>query len=86
VDGTEQQSADADRKPDLGDLTGEVGERRPGIEQAKQGRIEHQDQRRQRPDRHQHDLALQVIADLDLFLVLMGRLVEVVISFRLEKK
>ena len=50
-----------------------------GVEQAEQRRIEIEQQRRQRPDRHQHDLALQIVADLDLFLVLVRRLVDVVV-------
>ena len=45
-----------------------------------------QHQRRQRPDRHQHDLALQIVADLDFFLVLVGRLVDVVVALRLEEE
>ena len=45
-----------------------------------------QHRRRQRPDRHQHDLALQIVAELDLFLVLVGRVVDVVVALRLEEE
>jgi hypothetical protein len=51
-----------------------------------QGRIEVQHQRGRRPDRHQHDLAPQIVTDLDLFLVLVGRLIEVVVIPRLKEK
>ena len=34
----------------------------------------------------QHDLALQIIADLDLFLVLVGGLVDRVVAFGSKKK
>ena len=81
-----RQTADPDRQPDLGHLAHEIRRRGPGREQAEQGRIEVQHQRRQRPDRHQHDLALQIIADLDLFLVLVGRLVDVIVALRLEEE
>src|SRR4051812_29286111 len=37
MDGAEQQPADADRQPDLGDLTQEVRGRGPGREQAEHG-------------------------------------------------
>ena len=56
------------------------------LEDAEQRRIEVERQRRQRPDRHQHDLALEIVADLDLFLVLVGRLVDVVVALRLEEE
>ena len=75
-----------DRQPDLGDLAHEIGRRDPGREHAQQRRVEVQHQRRQRPDRHQHDLAPQIVADLDLFLVLVGRLVDVVVSLGLEEE
>src|SRR6267142_506257 len=86
VDGAEQQPAGSDHEPDLGHLAHEVRRRGPGREQAEQGRVEIQYQRRQRPDRHQYDLALQIVADLDLFLVLVRRLVDVVVSPRLEEE
>jgi len=51
-----------------------------------QGRIEVKHQRRGRPDRHQDHLAAQIIADLDLFLVFVGRLVDVVVPPGLEEE
>ncbi len=45
MDGAEQQAADADHQPDLGDLTHEVARRRPRREQAEQGRIDVEHQR-----------------------------------------
>ena len=82
----EQQSADPDRQPDLGDLAHEIGRRSPGRDEAEQGGIKVQHHWRCRPDRHQHDLALQIVPDLDLFLVLMGRLIEVVVAPGLEEE
>ncbi|MHC2594237.1 hypothetical protein ACVIG9_008293 [Bradyrhizobium ottawaense] len=73
-------------EPDLGNLPHEVGRGRPGGEQAEQRGISEQHQGRSRPDRHQHHLALKVVADLDLFLVLVGGLVDVVVAVRLEEE
>ena len=42
--------------------------------------------RRQRPDRHQDHLALQIVPDLDLFLVLVAGLVHHVVVLGLEKE
>ena len=39
-----------------------------------------------RPNGHQYDLAAQVVADLDLFLVIVGGLVHMVIGLRLEEE
>src|SRR3954451_5080085 len=86
MDGTEQETTDPDREPDLCNLTGEISKGSPGLEQAEQGRIEEKDHGRQRPDRHQHDLALQIIADLDLLLVLVARVIDVVVPPRLKEE
>ena len=56
------------------------------LEDAEQRRIEVEQQRRQRPDRHQHDLAPQIVADLDLFLVLVRGLVDLVVVLGLEEE
>jgi len=45
VNRPEQQSADPDRQPDLGDLPHEIGRRGPGREEAEQGRIKVQHHR-----------------------------------------
>src|SRR5712672_4448070 len=50
MDGAEQETADPDREPDLCNLTGEIREGGPGLEQAEQRRIEEQDHGRQPPD------------------------------------
>ncbi len=84
--GPEQQAANADGEPDLGNLPHEISRRHPGREDTEQGRIGEQHQRRQRPDHQQHDLALQIVSDLDLFLVLVRRLVDVVVALRLEEQ
>jgi hypothetical protein len=48
--------------------------------------IEQQHERRQRPDREQHDLAPQVVADLDLFLALVREVIDRVVVLRLEEE
>ena len=65
-------AADADDQPDLRDVAHELAGVGVRLEDAEQRRIEIERKRRQRPDRQQHDLALQVVADLDLFLVLVA--------------
>src|SRR6267143_6870341 len=86
VHGPEQQPADPDRQPDLGDLAHEISRRGPGRKHAEQGRIEEQHQRRKRPDRHQDDLSVQIIADLDFLLVVVGRMVDVIVALWLEEE
>ena len=56
------------------------------LEYAEQGGSKYSGERRQRPDRHQHDLAAQIVADLDLFLVLVAGLVDLVVVLWLEEK
>jgi hypothetical protein len=53
---------------------------------AEKGRIDTERQRGHGPDRHEHNLAPQVVADLDLLLVLMGCVVDVIVVARLEEK
>ena len=82
----EGDAGQADHQPqlaDMGDQLEGVGVRR---EDAEQGRIDDQQQRRGRPDGQQHQLALDVVADLDLFLVGVGRLVDLVVAARLEEQ
>ncbi len=55
-------------------------------ENTEKGRAGEQQQRRQGPDGHQHHLALEIVADLDFFLVVVARLVDVVVVARLEEK
>ena len=84
--GAEQQAAEADDEPDLrhvADVFAGIGMR---LEDAEQRRIEIERQRRQRPDRQQDDLALEIVADLDLFLVFVAGVVHHVVVLRLEEE
>src|SRR4029077_916782 len=56
------------------------------LKDAEKGGVEVERQRRQHPDRHQNDLALEIVADLDFLLVLVGRLIYHVVIFRLEEE
>jgi len=62
--------------------------RRGGVhrEGTAQGRIEQEHAGRQRPNREQYELAFEVIADLNVFLVLMGRLIDHIVALGLEQK
>src|SRR5262249_52522995 len=51
-----------------------------------QGWIEQQKSGKQGPDPHQHQLALQVVADLHLLLELVGGLIDVVVALGLEEE
>ncbi len=86
LDGSRQQAANAERQPYLAGLPDEVGHRVIGLEDAKQRRVDQQHQGRRCPNRHQDDLALQIVADLDLFLVLVAGVVDVVVAARFERK
>jgi len=84
--GAEQQSAQAHRQPQdphMADEAGGIGRRR---EQAEQRRIEPQHGRGDGPHGHQDDLALQVVADLDVLLVLVRGVVDVVVALGLEEE
>ena len=88
--------------PELADPHQQTGhaERQPGhahvVNEAARiaGRLDHPAQRWREPQQHgnhhpgghQHDLAPDVVADLDVFLVLVGRLVHVVVAARLEEE
>src|SRR5262249_2790437 len=48
--------------------------------------IQNKGERRQGPDRHQDDLAPEVVPDLDLFLVFMRRFVRLVVALRFEEE
>ncbi len=64
----------------------EVGGAGVGLEYPEQRWIEKQHERRRRPDRQQHDLASQIVADLYFFLEFVGRLVDLVIALGLEEE
>src|SRR5262245_2067187 len=57
-----------------------------GREDAEKCGIKVERQRRQRPDRQEDDLAPQVVANLDFLLVLVSRLVNLVVVFRLKEE
>ncbi len=86
LDGAEDQTADADHDPHHGDVVEQLRVVAVGLEQAEQRGIEVEGEGRDGPQRHQHDLALKVVADLDVFLVLVGGLVDLVIIPRLEEE
>ena len=79
VHGAEDEAADADGDPHQGDMVHEGGDVGVRLEDAEQAGIEIEHQRRQGPDRHQHHLAPQVVAELDVFLVLVRRVVDRVV-------
>ena len=83
---TEQQAADADREPDQSNRVPVLGHCGPGGEGTKQIAFEPHHQRARGPESHQHDLAHQVVANLDLFFVFVGGLVDFVVAFGLEEK
>jgi len=81
------QSAQAHGEPDLTQVLHEVTEAGGGIrEQPQAGGVDPQDHGDGGPDGHQHNFALQVVADLDVFLVLVGGVVHLVVALRLEEE
>src|ERR1700722_11278326 len=56
------------------------------LEDSEQRGIEEKRKRRKRPNREQDGFAMQILSDLDFFLVLVGRLVHFVIALRLEEE
>ncbi len=84
--GAEQQTAKAHRQPQDADIADELSGGRRRLEHAEQRGAEPQHGGGQRPDGEQHDLALQVVAHLDVFLVLVGGVVDLVIALRLEEE
>src|ERR1700760_808072 len=55
-------------------------------EQSQACRVQDENQRRQRPDRHQDNLAAEVVADLDLLLVLVRDLIDGVVRPGLKEE
>jgi len=84
--GAEQQTAEAHRQPQDANVADEFSGARRGLEQAEQRGAEPQHGRGQRPDGQQHDLAVQVVTHLDVFLVLVGGMVDLVITLGLEEE
>ena len=80
------EPGDCQPEPEPADIAGpghQVGVRRQESEEIG---VEQEQQRQPGPDAHQHPFAEQVVADLDLFLVGVGRLVDVVVAPGLEEE
>src|SRR5262249_47444209 len=71
MNSAEQEPGKTEEEPDLRDVANVAGRTAMRLEQAEQGRIEIEGERRERPDGQQHGLAPEIIADLDVFLVLV---------------
>ena len=82
--GAEQQAADTDYQPQLGGFIDEAAAVIGG-EEAEQGGVDIQCDRRQRPDREQHDFSFQVVADLDRLFIFVRRLVDFIVALRFEE-
>ena len=82
----EQQAPDPQHQPHQAKAARIV--HRPGglRENAEERRVGQQRHRAQQPQPHQHDLAGEVVADLDLFLVRVGGAVDVIVVARLEEE
>jgi len=81
-----EQAAHAEREPGDADVMHEaahVGRRR---DEPEERGLQPQPQRHAGPKRHQHHLALDVVADLHRFLVLVAHLVDVVEAAGLEEE
>jgi len=85
VDGAEHEAAQSYRQPHLAQVLHEVAVGRIR-EQPEQGRVNPQDYRDGCPDRHEDDFAPQVVANLDVFLVVMGGMVHLVVALWLKKE
>jgi len=86
VDGAEQQSAHSHRQPDQPHVVHVIGAAGGGRDPPEQRGAQPQQPGRERPDGQQHDLALQVVADLDVLLVLVSRLIDLIVVLRLEEE
>jgi len=84
VDGAEQERPGRQRDPEPRQVREEALQVGVGCEQPAERRCEHQQQRRQPPDRVQDDLAPKVVADLHLLLVGVGGLILLVVALGLE--
>src|SRR3974390_2379231 len=73
------ERAYADEEPNLGNVPNKLAWSGMRRQNAEQRRVDVKGKRRQCPDRQQHNLAPQVIADLDLFLIFVRGLVHHVV-------
>ena len=80
------QTAHTKGQPEQADVAHKTIGTGARLDQTEESAVEPQNQRRDGPDRHQDDLAAQVVADLDLFLVLMGDPIDVVVALGLEEE
>ena len=82
----EQQGAKTDHQPNLANMLNEGGMIRMSRENPKERGTYPKQRWRQRPDKHENDFASEVVTDLDIFLVLMGGMVDFVIVSRLKEE
>lgn len=78
---SEQQTADTEREPQITNVPHEPTQCSMWLDSVQKRRIDKQEQWRQRPDRQEDDLAAQVVADFDLLLVFVCRVIDEVIAF-----
>ena len=86
VDGAEDQPAEADVQPDESEALEVTSTDHFLIQQTQEIGAEVEDCRSHRPQRHEHYLTSQVVANLDVFLVLVGGSIHVVIPARFKEE
>jgi len=84
--GPEQYAGNAEHEPDHRNMADKAGLVRGRREQAEISRIEVKRQRRQRPNRQQHDFAAQIVTNFYFFLVFVRGVVNYVVILRLEEE
>src|SRR5262249_23329745 len=86
LDGAKEQPANSNGQPQERDAVQKLGRSRMGFKKTEERGIKNQHQGREDPDRHEHHFALQVVTDLDVFLMLVCCSVDFVVVARLEKE
>ena len=86
VDRTEDQPAEADIQPDQSEALEVTSTDHFLLQQTQKIGAEVEGHRRHRPQRHEDYLASQVVANLDVLLVLVGRPIHVVIPARFKEE
>jgi glutamate-1-semialdehyde 2,1-aminomutase len=84
--GPPDERGDADRKPQHRDVVENTRPVKARVVEAGHGAGHQDQQRRYAPEGQQDDLAVQVVAHLDGFLVIVGRLVHFVVAVRLKEE
>ena len=82
----EQHADNTKREPDRADVTREAHPSLVRRQQAEERRVHDHEQWQKCPDAHEDDLPEEIVADFDLFLVLVRDIVGVIIAFRLEEE